>query len=137
VTVKKIFILLALLYAVGAVLSAWNIIVHTQASTQAIEQVLTTYNLKNEVSKPSIVMRKNIPSSACSSPRRSRKSWSFLPGGVHQGAQFGRQAPLENRPEEAFVAAWWSWFLLNLSLVYAVAVIALQRSFTTRAVLFR
>src|SRR5580658_13466 len=45
---QKIFILLALLYAVGAILSGWNIIAHTQASTRVIEQILTTYNMKNE-----------------------------------------------------------------------------------------
>src|ERR1700729_551786 len=47
-TLKKIVVLLALLYAVGAILSAWTIIARTRASTTAIEQILTTYNLKNE-----------------------------------------------------------------------------------------
>ena len=38
--------------------------------------------------------------------------------------------------QESFAAAWWSWFLLCLSLFYVVIVIALDRSFFARAVIF-
>ena len=41
-------IVLAVAYAAAAILAAWNIISHGEASTKAIEKILTTYNLKNE-----------------------------------------------------------------------------------------
>jgi len=37
---------------------------------------------------------------------------------------------------ESFVAAWWSWFLVSLSMFYVVVVIAMERSIRARAVLF-
>jgi hypothetical protein len=37
---------------------------------------------------------------------------------------------------ESNVAAWWSWFLISLSLVYFVVVVGVARSFTTRPVFF-
>jgi hypothetical protein len=45
---RAILILLAVCFAVGAGLCAWKIIAHTQASTDAIEETLKTYNMKNE-----------------------------------------------------------------------------------------
>jgi len=134
---KKIIILLALLYAAGAVLSAWNIIVRTQASTRAIEQVLTTYNLKNEGEQAVERYAKEHPflGMFLSSPVKEELE---LPSHEESTKALSSDVKhlLKTVRQEACVAAWWSWFLLNLSLVYAVAVVALQRSFTTRAVLF-
>jgi hypothetical protein len=38
--------------------------------------------------------------------------------------------------QESCVTAWWSWFLLSLSLFYVIGIISLSRSFTSRSVLF-
>jgi len=50
-TRKKIVTWLVLLYAAGAIPSAWNVVTRTQASTKAIEQILVSYNMKNEGTK--------------------------------------------------------------------------------------
>jgi len=136
-TGKKIFALLALLYAVGAILSAWNIIARTQASTKAIEQILITYNLKNEGEQaidryahehPLLGMFLSSPiKHELELPSHDQSAKALSTGVTHD---------LKTVRQESFAAAWWSWLLLNLSLFYVVMVIALQRSFTARAVLF-
>src|SRR5271156_1642048 len=45
---RYLLIALAALYFSAAIPAAWNIIAHTQASTKAIENILVTYNMKNE-----------------------------------------------------------------------------------------
>lgn len=135
-TGKKIFIVFALLYAVGAILSAWNIITHAQASTRAIEQILSTYNMKNEGSLA-------IDRYASEHPLLGM----FLSSPIKQEIELPHEQSakalssdiahlLKAVRQESSIVAWWSWFLLNLSLFYVVAVVALQRNFTTRAVLF-
>ena len=136
-TGKKIVILLALLYAAGAILSAWNIITHTQASTRAIEQILTTYNLKNEGEQaidryahehPLLGMFLSSPiKHELELPSHDQSAKALSTGVTHD---------LKTVRQESFVAAWWSWLLLNFSLFYVITVIALQRSLTARANLF-
>jgi paraquat-inducible protein A len=134
---QKIFILLALLYAVGAILSGWNIIAHTQASTRVIEQILTTYNMKNEGAQALERYSEEHPllGMFLASPIRHELE---LPS--HEASTQALSLDIRNLlktvRQESSVAAWWSWFLLSLSLFYVVTVIILSRSFTTRAVIF-
>ncbi|HEV3271023.1 MAG TPA: paraquat-inducible protein A [Candidatus Methylacidiphilales bacterium] len=136
-TRKKIFILLALLYAMGAILSAWIIIARTQASTGAIEQILTTYNMKNEGEQALERYSREHPllGMFLSSPIKHELE---LPS--HEASAEALSSDIRHLlkmvRQESSVAAWWSWFLLSLSLFYVVTVITLARSFTTRAVLF-
>ena len=134
---KNILILLALLYAVGAILSAWNIIARTQASTRAIEQILSTYNLKNEGEQAVNRYANEHPLLGLflSSPIKDELE---LPSHEESTKALSSDIAhlLKTVRQESSVAAWWSWFLLNLSLFYVVIVIALQRSLTARPVLF-
>jgi paraquat-inducible protein A len=134
---NKVVTLLAVLYVVGASLAAWNIISRTEASTKAIEQILTTYNMKNEGEQAIDRYANEHPLLGLflASPVKSElelpshdESTKALSSDLRQYLKSVRQ--------ESSVAAWWSWFLLNFSLAYAVTVIALQRSLTTPAVLF-
>lgn len=133
---KKILTLLAFLYGVGAILSVWNIIAHAQASTQAIEQILECYNLKNEGAKSLERFSHDHPFLGLflASPLKhelelpsEEKADQALYADVKRLLKLVRQ--------ESFVAAWWSWFLLNLSLFYVVTTVAMERSFITRPVL--
>jgi hypothetical protein len=134
---KKIVTLLAILYAVGAILSAWNIITHTQASTKAIEQILTTYNMKNEGEQAIDRYAKEHPilGMLFASPVKQELE---LPSHEESAKALSSDLTeyLKTVRQESYVAAWWSWFLLNLSLFYVVMVMALQRGLATRAVLF-
>jgi paraquat-inducible protein A len=136
-TTKKVFTLLAALYAMGAILSAWNVIAHTQASTKAIEQILTTYNMKNEGSLAIDRYAKEHPflGMLFSSPIKHELE---LPSHDASAEALSSDVAhfLKSVRLESSIAAWWSWFLLNLSLFYVVTVITLNRSFNTRAVLF-
>ena len=134
---QTIFILLALLYAGGALLSTWNIIVHTQASTKAIEQILTTYNLKNEGEQAVDRYANEHPFLGffLSSPIKQELD---LPSHDESAKALSSDLThyLKTVRRESSTAAWWSWFLLCLSLFFAVTTIAGQRSFTARPVLF-
>ncbi len=136
-TRKNVLILLALLYAAGAILCAWSIILHTQASTKAIEQILVTYNMKNEGSLTIDRYAREHPflGMLFASPIKHELD---LPS--HEESAKALSSDLEHYlktvRQESSVTAWWSWFLLNLSLLYVVTVIALERSVTARAVLF-
>jgi hypothetical protein len=122
-TRKTIFTLLALLYAVGAILSTWNVIAHTQASTQAIEQILTTYNMKNEGEQAidRYAHEHLLLGMFLSSPIKHEFE---LPS--HEESTKALSSDLTHHlktvRQESSVAAWWSWFLLNLSLSYVVTV---------------
>ena len=134
---RSILILLAVVYAAAAMTSAWNIISHGKASTTAIEKILTTYSLKNEGAQAVERYAKEHP------------LMGFLFGGPvkeemelpsqEQSAQAlssGIASDLKEVKHESFFTAWWSWFLLSLSAFYIVTVVALERSFSTRAVIF-
>jgi hypothetical protein len=136
-TRKTVFTLLALIYAVGAILSAWNVIAHTQASTQAIEQILVRYNMKNEGAKTLKQFSDAHPLLGLflSSPIKHELE---LPSAEEADNAIYADVThfLKTVRLESSEAAWWSWFLLSLSLFYVVLVMALERRFTTRAVLF-
>jgi hypothetical protein len=128
---------LAVLYLAGAVWAARNIIVHTQGSTKAIEQVLSTYNMKNEGEKtlesysrehPFLSLFFSSPVKKALSLPSQAKADDALTSGVAELLRKVRQ--------ESFVAAWWSWGLLSFSLLYLVTVIGLQRRLTNRGVIF-
>jgi paraquat-inducible protein A len=134
---KTILILIALLYAGGAILAAWNVITHTQASTKAIEQILTTYNMKNEGEQSLDRFSKEHPilGTLFGSPLRHELG---LPSQQQSAQALHSDVShlLKSVREESSSAAWWSWFLLCLSFFYAVTMIALDRSFTARSVIF-
>jgi paraquat-inducible protein A len=134
---RTFFALLFVLYGIGAGLASYNIIDHTQASTTAIEKILETYNLKNEGAKTLQDYKQEHPilGMFISGPVGSEMK---LPSADEANdALYGDVKHfLKTVRLEAHVAAWWSWFLLNLSLFYVVTVIAFARSFTSRATLF-
>jgi paraquat-inducible protein A len=134
---KTILILAALLFGMGAVLAAWKIIVHTEASTLAIEEILKTYNLKNEGAKTLEHFDKDHPFLGLFVTGPATKVFQLPSAGeADESLSSDVRHFLREVREESSVAAWWSWFLLCLSLFYVVTIIALERSFTTRAVLF-
>ncbi len=128
---------MSLLYAAGALLSTWNIITHTRDSTKAIEQILTTYSLKNEGEQAVDRYANEHPllGMFLSSPIKHELE---LPSHDESTKALSSDLTeyLKTVRQESSRAAWWSWFLLCLSAFYAVTVIASQRSFTTRSVLF-
>jgi paraquat-inducible protein A len=134
---NSLITLLAVAYMVGAILCAWKIIAHTQASTTAIEQILITYNMKNEGEQAIDRYANEHPFLGLflSSPIKQELE---LPSHENSSRALSSDVAhfLKTVRQESSVAAWWSWFLINLSLFYVVVVIALQRSFKTRAVLF-
>jgi paraquat-inducible protein A len=134
---KAVFVVLALLYAGAAIYSAWQVTTHTQASTKAIEQILLTYNLKNESAETLESYKKQHPilGMLLAAPVRHQLK---LPSQekADEALYSDVKDSLKTVRRESSVAAWWSWFLLSLSLLYVVTVVALERSFTARAVLF-
>lgn len=134
---KKIIVALALVYAAAAILSSWMIIVHTRASTTAIEQILKTYNMKNEGSLAIDRYAKEHPflGTLFASPVKHELELPSHNESV-KALSSGVERLLKDVRQESCVVAWWSWFLLSLSLLYAITVVALERSFTARSVLF-
>jgi len=134
---KKIVALLALIYIGVAAVAAWSVIAHTEASTKAIEQILTTYNMKNEGEQAVDRYAHEHPvlSFFLGSPVKSELK---LPS--HEEATQALSTDvarlLKTVKQESSIAAWWSWFLLCLSSAYVIVLIALERNFTTRPVLF-
>jgi hypothetical protein len=134
---KKIFTLLALLYVAAAVLSAWNIIAHTQGSTKAIEQILGTYSMKNEgeLALDRYTEKHPLIGFFLGSPVKDELE---LPSHDDAAQAVGSDVThlLKNVREESSSAAWWSWFLISLSLLYVLTIIAWERSLNSRAVIF-
>jgi paraquat-inducible protein A len=134
---KTVLVVLLILYAVGAVLSGMAIIGHTQASTKAIEGVLTTYSLKNEGEKTLEDYKKEHPilgmfmgstvSHELELPSKEQADAALYSDVVHY---------LKEVRKESSAAAWSSWALVSLSLLYVITVVAWERRFTARAVLF-
>lgn len=129
--------LFALVYAAGAILCAWNIIGHSTRSTDAIENILNLYNMKNEGSQSLDRYTKEHPiiGMLFGSPVRHElklpsqdQAYEALHAKVAHNLKAVRQ--------ESSIAAWWSWFFLSFSVCYVVAAIAWTRSFTSRPVLF-
>jgi hypothetical protein len=134
---KKIFILLTALYAAGAGISAWNVIGHARDSTNAIERIFSLYSLQNEGAQALKGFDEKHPFLGLfvTSPARHTFELSSEEDSDQALGPDLKQA-LKAVRAESLVAAWWSWLLLSLSLTYAVTVIALERSFFTRAVFF-
>ncbi len=134
---RYLLIALAAVYFAAAIPAAWNIIAHTQASTMAIENILTTYNMKNEGSLAVDRYAGQHPFLGMffSSPVKKELE---LPSHDQAAEDLtsGVRALLVTVRTESNSAAWWSWGLLSLSFLYIVTAIAIDRSFATRAVLF-
>lgn len=133
---RNVFILLALLYVVGAGLSARHIIARTQASTQAIEQILERYSMQNEGAQALQQFDKEHPILGLfSGPVRKTLK---LPSQEQSDEALYSDVPhlLKSVRQKSSGAAWWSWYLLSLSLFYVVTIIAFERSHNTRPVLF-
>ena len=130
-------VLLVAFYAVGAVLSASNIITHTRASTDAIERIFNIYNLKNEGEQAIDRYSKEHPLLGFffESPLKHELE---LPS--HEESTKALSSDLAHDLKavrnEASVAAWWSWFLVSLSLLFVIIVVSFERHFTSRSVLF-
>jgi paraquat-inducible protein A len=134
---SKLVGLLAVLYAVAAILSATNVIRHGEASTKAIEAILKTYNMKNEGEQAvdRYADKHKFLGFLFADPIKDELE---LPSHEESAKALSSDIAddLKTIRRESFFAAWWSWFLLSLSLFYVVAVIAFERSFATRAVIF-
>ena len=130
-----ILIALAILYAIGASLSAWQVTTHTEGSTQAIEKILVTYSMKNEGEQAFERYANEHPflNFLFGSPIRHQLK---LPSKEQADEALHGEVPqlLKTVREESFEAAWWSWSLLAFSLLYIVTVITVERSFLTRSV---
>jgi paraquat-inducible protein A len=134
---KSIIVLLAVLYAVAGGISAAKIIAHSQASTLAIEEILKTYGIKNEAAKTLEGYKKQHPflGMFVSSPVKQALK---LPSQekADEALSSGVKTDLKTVREESSIAAWWSWFLVSLSLFYVLTLVALERRHNTRPVLF-
>ena len=134
---RYLVIVIAIIYFAAAIPAAWLIIAHTQASTGDIEKILVTYNMKNEGSLAVDRYAKEHPFLGffMSSPVKQELN---LPSHNEAAEQLssGVHDLIENVRHESDIAAWWSWALLTLSSLYVLAVIVLDRSFASRAVLF-
>jgi paraquat-inducible protein A len=134
---KYIFLLLVLAYAAGALPAAWNVVARTQDSTQAIDGILKLYNLQNEGAQSLEQFNKAHPLLGLfvSSPIQHNLELSST---EESNEALHSEVPhlLKTVRQESSLAAWSSWSLLCLSLFYVVAVIAFERSFTGRPVLF-
>jgi len=134
---KSVMILLALVYGLGAILSASTIIAHSKASTQAIEQILVHYNMQNEGARALERFDKDNPFLGLFISSPIRHNFELPSTQQANKALFSDITHLLKTIRlESSTTAWWSWFLLNLSLFYAILVIALERNFFTRSVFF-
>jgi hypothetical protein len=134
---RTILIVLTLAFVAGAGLSAWKIIAHSKASTNAIEQILLLYNMKNEGAQTLAQYDKEHPILAMlfSGPVKEELK---LPSQDQAANALYTQAGnhMKTVRFESKIAAWWSWFFISLSVFYVVAVVAVERSFTERPVFF-
>lgn len=122
----------ALFYLLIAGIAAWQTVEHTDAATHYFDQILndanaqslTRLNFQHPIIgafiSPSIQQYLGLSSSHKLSPQLETEI-SHLTQSLKQ---------------EASIAAWWSWFLFSLSLIYIVAVITIHSDFRTRSVLF-
>ena len=134
---RKLIAVLAILYIAAAGCAVFNVIQHSTASTKAIEGILERYNMKNEGALAVDRYSKEHPflGMFLSSPVKDELN---LPS--HNEAAHALNSEvvhlLKQVRAEASVAAWWSWFLITLSLLYLLTIIALERRMTTRPVIF-
>jgi hypothetical protein len=134
---RLLVIAIAIIYFAAAIPAAWFIIAHTQASTSAIEKILVTYSMKNEGALAVDRYAKEHPFLGffLASPVKHELD---LPSHDEAAEQLssGVRDLIENVRHESNIAAWWSWGLLTLSTLYVLVLITIDRSLTSRAVLF-
>ena len=129
--------LMAVLFAIGGGTAAWQVIHHTQASTDEIEKVLSTYNMKNEGEKTLQKVEKQHSFLAALFGSTVQKALKLPSAGESAEALHTEVAhDLKMVRQESSTAAWWSWYLISLSLLYVVIVVAVERRHNTRPVLF-
>ena len=130
-------IVLAIFFALGAAEAAWKIVHHTTASTDAITKVLSTYNMKNEGEHTLQKFEKQHPILNSLFGSMVEKTLKLPSAGESSEALHSEVADyLKVVRKESSIAAWWSWFLISLSLLYVVTVVAIERQHNTRPVLF-
>jgi hypothetical protein len=112
------------------------VIIHAQASTDAIEGILKTYNLQNEGAKSVDQYAKKHPLLGffLSSPIKHQLE---LPSKAESESRLGRGIArlFKTVREESCIAAWWSCFLINSCLIFVAIGMALDRSYKSRLVL--
>jgi hypothetical protein len=130
-------IILALVFYLCAIPATWEVIAHSKASTDAIDQVLVKYSMKNEgsVALDRYAHEHPFLGFFLSSPARHELG---LPSHDDAAEQLtaGVSHDFDIVRTESQTAAWWSWGLLSASFLYVVITIAVDRSFTARSVLF-
>jgi paraquat-inducible protein A len=133
----KIVVALTVLYIAAAIVAATQIIWHGEASTKAIEQILTTYSLKNEGEQAVDRYADQHPFLGFLFANPVKKELE-LPSHEESAKHLNSdiEDDMKTVRQESFVTAWWSWGFLSFSLLYVTTVIALQRSYSTRAVIF-
>jgi hypothetical protein len=127
----------ALFYLLIAGIAAWQTIEHTSEATRYFDQICDKDSAQNEGSQ--FVARFNmqhpiIGPFVSASIKQSLDLPSLRESSHELGTEIPRLAQLVR--QEAAIAAWWSWLLLSISLIYIVAVVAVHNSFRTRNVLF-
>jgi paraquat-inducible protein A len=127
----------ALVYLFIAGIAAWQTIEHTSAATRYFDQICNKASVQNEGAQ--FVARFNmqhpiIGPFVSPSIKQSLDLPSLRESSHELGTEIPRLAQLVRR--EAAIAAWWSWLLLSISLIYIVAGVTVYSSFRTRNVLF-
>lgn len=126
----------ALLYFLIAGVAAWQTVEHTSAMARYFNQICDMANLQNEgeqflvnVSRQSFKVRFFLT---------NIQQEFDLPSLPESSYELGIEIPrLEQLAKhEVAIAAWWSWLLLSVSLIYLVVAIAVHNSFRGRNVLF-
>ncbi len=132
-----ILTLLAVFFALGAAVAAGNLIKRSENSTQAIEKIFGLYSLKNEGSQALERYNHEHPFLGffIDSPARHEMD---LPTASQSNEALHSELPhyMKLVREESRQAAWWSEYLLCLSVLYVVLVLTVERSLTARGTLF-
>jgi paraquat-inducible protein A len=134
---RTLTILLAVLYFVGAGVDAGNIIVRTQGSTNAIEKILNLYSFQNEGAQTLKHFDEKHPFLGFFASSTIQHSLQ-LSTPDESDVALHHELPhyLNLVREESKWAAWWSWGLLCLSVLYVVIVMLMERKLIARPVLF-
>jgi hypothetical protein len=131
----RIFALFYLLMAGGA---AWRTVEHTRAEARCFDQIWNKESVQNEgaqfVSRYLKAEHPIIGPFVWPSIKQALDLPSLQESARELGTEIPHLAQLAER--EAALAAWWSWLLLSVSLLYLVAAMAVPDSHRTRRVLF-
>ena len=134
---RAILVVLAAVFFAGAAFSSWKVVDHTTRSTDAIQKILKLYSMKNEGALTLDKFKKEHPILGFFAGSTAEKQMK-LPSTSEANDALYSEVPhhLKEVRKESNIAAWWSWFLLSISGLYIVTVIALERRHDTRPVLF-